>query len=175
MNMDKISIGKNPPEEVNVIIEVPMGHHPAKYELDKESGALFVDRLIHTPMYYPCNYGFIPHTESGDGDPVDVLVVSTAAILPGAVIAARPIGVLEMEDDGGVDEKILAVPTNKMHPYYKDVASYEDLPEIVCQQVQHFFEHYKDLEPGKWVKIRGWKGADHAKALIKEGIDRVKK
>ena len=174
MNIDKIEIGKNPPEQVNVIIEVPLGTHPIKYELDKDSGALFVDRFIHTNMYYPCNYGFIPHTLSGDGDPADVLVVSTAPVMAGAVISVRPIGVLMMEDDGGLDEKILAVPTSKTYPYYDNVKEYSDLPEILQMQIKHFFEHYKDLEKGKWVKIQGWKGKDDACKLIMEAIERAK-
>jgi inorganic pyrophosphatase len=174
MNIDNIAIGKNPPEVVNVIIEVPMGAHPIKYEMDKDSGALFVDRFVHTNMYYPCNYGFIPHTLSGDGDPADVLVVSTAPILAGAVISVRPIGVLMMEDDGGKDEKILAVPTSKVYPFYDKVAEYDDLPEILLAQIKHFFEHYKDLEKGKWVKVLGWENKTIAENLIKEAIERAK-
>lgn len=175
MNIDKISIGKNPPEEVNVIIEVPLGSDPVKYEMDKESGALFVDRFIHTAMHYPCNYGFIPHTLCGDGDPADVLVVGNLPVISGSVIAARPIGVLIMEDEGGQDEKILAVPTTKLHPFYRDVKSYEDLPDVLTDQIGHFFEHYKDLEKNKWVKIKGWEGPEKAKQLIAESITNAEK
>jgi inorganic pyrophosphatase len=175
MNIDRISIGKKVPQEVNVIIEVPMGSSPVKYEMDKDSGALFVDRFVHTAMYYPANYGFVPHTLAGDGDPADVLVLTTAPVIAGAVIAARPIGVLMMEDDGGKDEKILAVPVTKTHPYYENIAEYTDLPEVLLNQIQHFFEHYKDLEKGKWVKVTGWKGKETAYALIQEAVDRFAK
>lgn len=170
MDISKISVGKNPPWDVNVIIEVPLGAEPIKYEMDKESGALFVDRYLHTAMQYPCNYGFIPHTLSGDGDPVDVLVVGRRPITPGAVLAARPVGVLLMEDEGGADEKILAVPATRLHPFYSDVSGYKDLPQILLDQVAHFFAHYKDLEQGKWVKIKGWEDANRAAELILEGI-----
>jgi inorganic pyrophosphatase len=172
MNIDQIPVGKHAPHEVNVIVEVPMGAHPVKYELDKDSGALFVDRFIHTAMYYPCNYGFVPHTLSGDGDPADVLVVSTCPVVAGAVIAARPVGVLMMEDDGGADEKIIAVPVSKTHPYYDNVKEYTDLPEVLLNQVKHFFEHYKDLEKGKWVKVTGWQGKDKAIELLQDAVER---
>ncbi|WP_135081215.1 inorganic diphosphatase [Terasakiella sp. SH-1] len=172
MDIKKIPVG-DAPESVNVIIEVSAGAAPVKYEFDKDSGAIFVDRFVHTPMHYPANYGFIPHTLSDDGDPVDVLVLAPESIIPGAVIAARPIGVLMMEDDGGMDEKVLAVPTDKMHPMYSDVKTHTDLPEIVLSQIAHFFEHYKDLEKGKWVKIMGWEGAEKAKQLITEGVERA--
>lgn len=175
MNLSKIAVGKNPPHDVNVIIEVPMGSEPIKYELDKESGAIFVDRFLHTAMTYPCNYGFIPHTLSDDGDPTDVLVVGRRPLMPGCVVAARPIGVLIMEDDGGQDEKILAVPVNRLHPFYADVDEYTDLPPILIEQIQHFFEHYKDLEKGKWVKIKGWEGKAKAEELILAGIENAKK
>lgn len=174
MNLEKLSIGKNAPHEVNVVIEVSMGSSPVKYEMDKDSGALFVDRFVHTAMYYPCNYGFVPHTLSGDGDPADVLVLTTAPIVAGAVIAARPIGVLMMEDDGGKDEKILAVPTTKTHTYYENIQEYTDLPETLLNQIQHFFEHYKDLEKGKWVKVTGWKNKQSAIALLQEAMDQSK-
>ncbi len=174
MDITNIPTGKDAPHEVNVIIEVPMGSSPVKYEVDKDSGALFVDRFVHTAMYYPCNYGFVPHTLSGDGDPADVLVVSTYPVMSGAVIPARPVGVLIMEDDGGMDEKILAVPTSKTFPFYDDVETYTDLPKILLEQVQHFFEHYKDLEKGKWVKIIGWEGKERAIELLQEAIDREK-
>ncbi len=174
MDISKISMGKDAPNEVNVIIENTVGAVPVKYEIDKDSGAIFVDRFVHTPMFYPGNYGFIPHTLSDDGDPVDVLVVGNMPVIAGAVLPVNPIGVLKMEDDGGMDEKIIAKPTSKMFPYHDNVENYTDLPEIVCQQIEHFFTHYKDLEKGKWVKIGGWDDADRAKALIQEGIDRVK-
>ncbi len=173
MDIKKIPVG-NAPEAVNVIIEVAAGAAPVKYEFDKDSGAIFVDRFVHTPMFYPANYGFIPHTLSDDGDPVDVLVLAPESIIPGAVVSARPIGVLMMEDDGGMDEKVLAVPTDKMHPMYADVKTHTDLPQIVLDQIAHFFEHYKDLEKGKWVKISGWEGAEKAKSLILEGVERAK-
>jgi inorganic pyrophosphatase len=172
MNLEHIPAGKKAPHEVNVVIEIPMGSSPIKYEVDKASGALFVDRFVHTAMYYPCNYGFVPHTLSHDGDPADVLVVCTTPIIPGAVIAARPIGVLIMEDDGGMDEKILAVPTTKTFSYYENIQEYTDLPDILIQQIQHFFEHYKELEKGKWVKIKGWKGKDDAIQILQEAMDR---
>lgn len=170
MNISKISIGENPPWDVNVIIEVPVGTEPVKYEMDKESGALFVDRIMHTSMRYPCNYGFIPHTLADDGDPVDVLLANRTPIMPGAVVRCRPLGVLIMEDEAGMDEKLLMVPVDKLHPFYKGVKSYDELPEIFLKQIEHFFQHYKDLEDGKWVKIVGWEGAEKAASLIKEGI-----
>lgn len=172
MDLAKIAVGKNPPHEINVVIEVPLGGDPVKYEMDKESGAVFVDRFLHTSMQYPCNYGFIPHTLSGDGDPADVLVVGSLPVVPGCVLAARPIGVLLMEDESGVDEKILAVPTTKLDPFYADINSYRDLPESFIQRISHFFEHYKDLEKGKWVKVLGWEDADKAIELIREGMMR---
>ena len=175
MRIDAISIGKNPPEDVNVIIEVPIGGEPIKYELDKASGTLVVDRFLYTPMRYPGNYGFIPHTLSEDGDPCDVLVANTRAIVPGAVMSVRPVGVLFMEDEAGGDEKIIAVPTSKLTQRYDKVKNYSDLPEITLQQIQHFFEHYKDLEPKKWVKVLRWGNADEARKLIVEGIERAKK
>lgn len=175
MRIDAISIGKNPPNEINVIIEVPVGGEPIKYEMDKEAGTLVVDRFLYTAMRYPGNYGFIPHTLSDDGDPCDVLVANTRAIVPGAVIAVRPVGVLFMEDEAGGDEKIIAVPTSKLTQRYDKVANYSDLPDITLQQIQHFFEHYKDLEPNKWVKVLRWGNADEARKLIIEGIERAKK
>ena len=173
MRIDAISIGTNPPEDVNVIIEVPVGGQPIKYELDKEAGTLVVDRFLYTPMFYPGNYGFVPHTLSDDGDPIDVLVCSTRQLVPGCVINTRPVGVLIMEDNAGQDEKIIAVPSHKTTKRYDDVHNHSDLPEITLQQIEHFFEHYKDLEPGKWVKIGGWLGAEDAKRLIVEAIDRA--
>jgi len=167
MNIDKISVGDNAPDEINVIIEVSANSLPVKYELDKDSGALIVDRFLYTPMHYPVNYGFVPHTLSDDGDPIDVLVLAPFPIVPGAVIAARPIGVLMMEDEAGMDEKILAVPKKKLAPDYNDVESYKDLPAGICDKIGHFFERYKDLEKGKWVKVTGWEDAAKAKELIK--------
>ena len=174
MRLEAISIGKKPPHEVNVVIEVPIGGEPIKYEMDKESGALVVDRFLYTSMRYPGNYGFIPHTLSGDGDPCDVIVASTRALIPGAVIAVRPIGVLVMEDEGGQDEKILAVPITKLTRRYENVKTYSDLPDITIKQIEHFFEHYKDLEPGKWVKVLHWGGPEEAHRLIEEAMDRAK-
>jgi inorganic pyrophosphatase len=173
MRIDAIAIGHNPPEDVNVIVEVPIGGEPIKYEMDKAAGTLVVDRFLHTPMRYPGNYGFVPHTLSEDGDPIDVLVANTRPIVPGAVINVRPIGVLRMEDDAGGDEKILAVPVPRLTRRYEHVHNYTDLPRITLEQVQHFFEHYKDLEPGKWVKMLGWGDADEAKALIRAAIERA--
>ena len=175
MRIDAISIGKNPPEDINVIIEVQVGGHPIKYEMDKEAGTLVVDRFLYTPMTYPGNYGFVPHTLSEDGDPIDVLVCNTRPLVPGCVINVRPIGVLVMEDDGGKDEKILAVPTHKLTKRYDGVANYDDLPEITLKQIEHFFEHYKDLEPGKWVKIDRWGGADEARAEIVKAVNAYQK
>ncbi|HUS97611.1 MAG TPA: inorganic diphosphatase [Hyphomicrobiaceae bacterium] len=175
MRIDAISVGKSPPDSINVIIEVPVGGEPIKYELDKASGTLFVDRFLYTPMRYPGNYGFVPHTLSADGDPIDVLVCNTRAIVPGAVIACRPIGVLVMEDDGGGDEKIIAVPEARITRRYDALANYSDLPKITIQQIQHFFEHYKDLEPEKWVKISHWGDAAEAKKLILEAMERAAK
>ena len=175
MRLDAIKIGKNPPDDVNVVIEVPIGGEPIKYEMDKESGALVVDRFLYTAMRYPGNYGFSPHTLSGDGDPCDVLVANTRAIAPGAVINVRPVGVLVMEDDGGQDEKIIAVPSAHLTQRYDRVQTYTDLPEITIKQIEHFFEHYKDLEPGKWAKIIRWGDAEEARRLIVEAIERAKK
>lgn len=175
MRIDKISIGDNPPDDINVIIEVPVGGQPIKYELDKESGTLFVDRFLYTPMVYPGNYGFVPHTLSLDGDPIDVLVCNTRAIVPGAVMNCRPIGVLIMEDDAGQDEKVIAVPTQRLTQRYIEIKSYSDLPKITIQQVEHFFNHYKDLEPNKWVKLSSVEEADVAKKMIVEAIERAKK
>ena len=174
MNLDAIPIGKNPPDDINVIIEVEIGGEPIKYEMDKASGTLFVDRFLHTPMRYPGNYGFVPHTLSDDGDPIDVLVANTRPIVPGAVINVRPVGVLKMEDDGGQDEKIIAVPSPKLTKRYVNVHEVTDLPQITLDQIRHFFEHYKDLEPGKWVKVIGWGDAAEARKLILEAIERAK-
>ena len=174
MRIDEIPTGSNPPEDLNVIIEVPVGGEPIKYEMDKRSGALFVDRFLYTPMRYPGNYGFVPGTLSDDGDPTDVLVASTRAIVPGAVINCRPIGVLIMSDEAGGDEKIIAVPSSKLTKRYDSVKDYSDLPQITLDQIQHFFEHYKDLEPDKWVKFDRWGDAATAKQLIVEAMARAK-
>ena len=174
MNIEHVAIGYNPPEDINVIIEVPIGGEPIKYELDKASGALVVDRFLYTPMRYPGNYGFVPHTLSEDGDPIDVLVCSTRAIVPGAVVNCRAIGVLAMEDDGGQDEKLVAVPSTKLTQRYDNIRNYTDLPDITCEQIQHFFEHYKDLEPDKWVKIQQWGDVNEAQKLILEAMARHK-
>ena len=174
MLIDAIKIGKNPPHEVNVVIEVPIGGEPIKYELDKDAGALFVDRFLYTPMRYPGNYGFIPHTLSGDGDPCDVLIANTRPIIPGAVMSVRPVGVLLMEDESGVDEKIIGVPGPKLTKRYDNVKNFTDLPEISRAQIEHFFSHYKDLEPNKWVKIIRWGDVEEAHKLILEGIERAK-
>jgi len=172
MDISRIPVGEAPPWDLNVIIEVPVGGDPVKYEMDKASGALFVDRIMHTSMRYPCNYGFLPHTLSEDGDPADVLVVARSQFIPGAIVRVRPIGVLFMEDESGKDEKILAVPVDRLFPFYKGVTSYKELPEIVTQQISHFFDHYKDLEEGKWVRVQGWGDADEAAQIIMEAIER---
>jgi inorganic pyrophosphatase len=175
MDIEKISIGKNPPHIVNVVIEVSANSSPVKYEFDKDSGAIIVDRFIATPMHYPCNYGFVPHTLSLDGDPVDVLVVADFPIISGAVIAVKPVGVLIMEDEKGMDEKIIAVPSVKLNSSFEHVASYQELPKILIEQIKHFFEHYKDLEKGKWVKVQDFADADRAKSIISAAIDNYQK
>jgi len=174
VDLANIEIGPNPPHEVNVVVEVPQGGAPVKYEIDQRSGAMFVDRFLHSAMYFPGNYGFIPHTLSNDGDPVDCLVISPNPVASGVVIRVRPIGALLMEDEHGSDEKIIAVPIDKLHPFYKRVTSYRDLPEILVEQITHFFEHYKDLEHDKWVKLVRW--ADHSEAVdfIRAGIERAR-
>lgn len=174
MPLSRVCAGANVPDEVNVIIENPMGGDPVKYELDKETGAMFVDRLLHTAMQYPGNYGFIPNTLSGDGDPVDILVVGQTPVMPGCVLPARPIGVLMMEDEAGMDEKIIAVPADRLHPYHEDVLSVDDLRPILREKIAHFFTHYKDLEKGKWSKVANWGGAEEAKKMILEGVERAK-
>lgn len=175
MRIEAISIGSNPPNDINVLVEVPIGGHPIKYELDKDSGTLVVDRFLYTPMTYPGNYGFVPHTLSDDGDPIDVLICNTRPLVPGCVINCRPIGVLMMEDNAGMDEKVIAVPAHHLTKRYDNIHDYTDLPEITLNQIEHFFEHYKDLEPGKWVKISGWKDAEAAGQLIVEAIERADK
>jgi inorganic pyrophosphatase len=173
MRLDAISIGKNPPDEVNVIVEVPVGGEPIKYEMDKASGTLVVDRFLYTSMRYPGNYGFIPHTLSDDGDPCDVLIANQRGIVPGAVVAVRPVGVLRMQDEAGGDEKIIAVPTTRLTRRYEKVLTYTDLPDITLKQIEHFFQHYKDLESSKWVKVLGWGDAEEAKQLIRDAIARA--
>ena len=174
MDISKIPTGRNPPSEINAVIEIPQGGEPVKYELDKESGAMFIDRFLRTAMFYPGNYGFVPHTLSEDGDPVDVLVVTQAPVVPGAVIRCRPVGVLLMTDEAGGDEKIIAVPTDALHPFYTNIRTYEDLPLTLLDKIAHFFQHYKDLEPGKWVKVVRWDGPAAAERMIAEGMQRAR-
>jgi inorganic pyrophosphatase len=169
MNVTHISTGKNPPHDINVVIEIPQGSS-VKYEIDKGTGAVVVDRFLFTPMAYPAAYGFIPGTLAEDGDPADALVLVPAPIVPGAVIRCRPIGVLHMEDEAGQDEKLICVPHDKVHPLHGNIASVDDLPPIVRQSLEHFFQTYKDLEPGKWVKVTGWGGVDDACAVITKSI-----
>ncbi|GIL39467.1 inorganic diphosphatase [Roseiterribacter gracilis] len=175
MDLSKLSVGQNPPHDINVLVEISQGGPPVKYEFDKEAGVLTVDRFLHTAMFYPGNYGFVPHTLSADGDPIDVLVVSQVPVVPGCVVRCRPIGALMMEDEAGGDEKIIAVPVDKLHPFHTGVATYEDLPVILREQIAHFFQHYKDLEKGKWVTIVNWVGPDQAGKLITDAIERGKK
>jgi inorganic pyrophosphatase len=174
MNLDRVTSGLDVPNEVNVIIEIPMNADPIKYEVDKETGAVFVDRFLSTAMHYPCNYGYIPHTISDDGDPVDVLVLSPVPVITGVVVRCRPIGMLNMQDEAGGDAKLLAVPVDKLSSLYRAITSPWDLPELSIAQISHFFQHYKDLEPGKWVKLEGWVGADEAKLEILAGVERYK-
>ncbi len=174
MNLDRVDAGKDLPNDFNVIIEIPAHADPIKYEVDKATGALFVDRFVQTAMHYPCNYGYIPHTLGEDGDPVDVLVVSPFALIPGVVVRCRPIGMLKMADEGGGDTKLLAVPIDKLTPLYRNIETPRDLPEVTLAQITHFFAHYKDLEPGKWVRIEGWVGPEEAKAEILAGVKRLK-
>ena len=174
MRIDAVPIGKNPPEDNNVIGEVPVGGEPIKYEMDTAAGAMYVDRFLYTPMRYPGNYGFVPHTLCGDGDPIDVIVANQRPIMPGAIINCRPIGVLLMEDEGGMDEKVIAVQSTKLTRRYMDIQKVDDLPKITIDQIKHVFEHYKDLEGGKWVKIHGWHGPAEAEKVIQESIERAK-
>ena len=174
MRLEALSIGRNPPHDVNVVVEVPIGGEPIKYEMDKASGALVVDRFLYTAMRYPGNYGFIPHTLSGDGDPCDVIVANTRAIVPGAVISCRIVGVLLMEDEAGQDEKLIAVPSSWLTKRYDSVLDYTDLPKITLEQIEHFFANYKALENNKWVKILRWGNAEEAHRLVLEGIERAK-
>jgi inorganic pyrophosphatase len=174
MNLSAVPLGRNPPVDVNVVIEVPIGGEPIKYEMDKASGALMVDRFLYTSMRYPGNYGFIPNTLSGDGDPCDVMVANTRALVPGAIISSRIVGVLLMEDEAGPDEKLIAVPSTWLTKRYDKIETIADFPQITLDQIEHFFTHYKDLEPGKWVKLVGWGDAEAARALVIEGIERAK-
>ena len=173
MNIDKIKVGPNPPWDVHAIIEIPSGGMPVKYEMDKDSGALFVDRFLYTSMYYPGNYGFIPHTLADDGDPCDILVVGPVPVYPGVVIRSRPIGALVMQDEAGRDEKILAVPADSLHPFYTNIASYRQMPTIMIEQITHFFTLYKDLEKGKSTEVLGWVESEAAAQLIREGMERL--
>lgn len=174
MNIDKIGAGPDAPSEVNVLIEIPQGGSPVKYEIDKESGVLVVDRFLHTAMSYPANYGFVPCTLCDDGDPSDVLVISEVPVIPGCVIRSRPIAALKMRDEKGGDEKILAVPVDRLHPFYSKVRSVADLPEILTRRIEHFFSHYKDLEENKWVKVDGWTDAAGAEQLVREAMERYR-
>ena len=174
MDLKLIPAGRNPPKDVNAVIEIPLGGVPVKYEFDKQSGALFVDRFLHTAMFYPGNYGFIPHTLSQDGDPCDVIVMAQVPVVPGAVIRCRPVGALLMEDEAGQDEKVLAVPVDELHQFYTGVTSYRDLPAVMLEQIAHFFQHYKDLEKGKWVTIVRWVDTADAERIITEAIERAK-
>ena len=175
MNLERVTSGRDVPNDVNVIIEIPMNADPVKYEVDKQTGAVFVDRFMSTAMHYPCNYGYVPRTLSGDGDPVDVLVISPFALITGVVVRCRPVGMLQMKDEAGDDTKVLAVPIDKLTSQYRGIRSPRDLPETRLAAITHFFQHYKDLERGKWVKVRGWVGAAAAKKEILDGITRFKK
>jgi inorganic pyrophosphatase len=174
MSYNQIPAGKDVPNDIYVVIEIPANHAPIKYEIDKDADALFVDRFVGTAMFYPANYGYIPNTLSEDGDALDVLVVTPYPVVPGAVIRCRPVGKLKMEDESGIDAKLIAVPHDKLTPLYKHVKEYTDLPELLLKQIEHFFAHYKDLEPGKWVKITGWEGSDVAKEEILKSIEAAK-
>ena len=175
MNLDRVTSGRDLANDINVIVEIPMNADPIKYEVDKETGALFVDRFVSTAMHYPCNYGYVPDTLSDDGDPVDVLVITPFALMPGVVVRCRPIGLLKMSDEAGGDTKVLSVPIDKLTPLYRHIQTARDLPEMVLSQITHFFAHYKDLEPGKWVKIEGWGGPEDAKKEIVDGVKRFRK
>ncbi|MES1981972.1 MAG: inorganic diphosphatase [Pseudomonadota bacterium] len=175
MSLNNVSSGKNLPDDFNVIIEIPMHGDPVKYEVDKDSGAIFVDRFMNTAMHYPCNYGYIPQTLSDDGDPVDVLVITPVPLMPGVVVRCRPLAVLKMEDEAGQDAKLLAVPVDKLSTLYRGLKSHLELPEITLKQISHFFEHYKDLEPNKWVKVEGWFGIEEARAEIMNSVSNFDK
>jgi inorganic pyrophosphatase len=175
MNIDRVTSGVDVPNDFNVIIEIPMLSAPIKYEVDKDTGAMFVDRFLSTAMFYPCNYGYVPHTLSGDGDPVDVLVIAPVPIVTGAVVRCRPVGMLKMQDEAGDDTKLLAVPIDKLSGLYRDIETPRDIPEAQLAQIAHFFEHYKDLERGKWVKVAGWVGPEEAKKEITDGVAAYKR
>ena len=175
MNLDRVTSGRDLANDFNVIVEIPMNANPIKYEVDKATGALFVDRFVSTAMHYPCNYGYIPDTLSDDGDPVDVLVITPFALLPGVVVRCRPIGILNMTDEAGGDQKLLAVPIDKLTPIYRSIETARDLPELTLAQITHFFQHYKDLEPGKWVKVEGWGSPEEARREIQASVKRYKK
>ena len=175
MNLDRVNSGRDVPNDVNVIIEIPMNADPIKYEVDKDTGAVFVDRFMSTAMHYPCNYGYIPHTLSGDGDPADVLVISPFPLITGVVVRCRPVGMLKMEDEAGDDTKILAVPVDKLTGLYRHITSPRDVPEERLATIAHFFEHYKDLERGKWVRVVGWVGAEEAKREIVDAVARFRR
>ena len=175
MNLDRVNSGYDVPDDFNVIIEIPMHAEPIKYEMEKSTGAMFVDRFMSTSMRYPCNYGYVPHTLSGDGDPVDVLVLSPVPLITGVVVRCRPVGMLKMEDEAGDDTKILAAPIDRLTPLSSKIRTPQDLPASTLAQISHFFEHYKDLEPGKWVKVIGWVGAEEAKREIMDGVKCYKK
>jgi len=174
MSLDRVDAGRDLANDFNVIVEIPMHSDPIKYEVDKETGALFVDRFVSTSMHYPCNYGYIPRTLSEDGDPVDVLVITPFALVPGVVVRCRPIGLLKMADEGGRDAKLLAVPIDRLTPLYRHVETARDLPELTLAQISHFFAHYKDLEPGKWVKVEGWGSPAEARREIRAGVKRFR-
>ena len=173
MDISKIPSGRNPPHDLNAVIEIPVGGVSVKYELDKESGAMFVDRFLHTAMYYPGNYGFIPHSLSEDGDPCDIILIGSVPVVPGAIIRCRPVGALMMQDESGLDEKILAVPVDALHPFYSGIRTYTDLPPVLIEQIAHFFEHYKDLEKGKWVMVMRWADTAEAEDMIRAAIARA--
>lgn len=175
MSYNNIPPGKDAPNDIYVVIEIPANSDPIKYEIDKDSDALFVDRFVGTPMFYPANYGYIPNTLSDDGDAADVMVITPYPVVAGSVVRCRPVGMLRMEDESGIDAKIIAVPHEKLTPMYKNIQEHTDLPELLLKQMEHFFTHYKDLEPGKWVKISGWGDSDEAKQEILKSIDAAKK
>ncbi len=174
MSLDRVDAGRDLDNDVNVIVEIPMHSDPIKYEVDKATGALFVDRFVSTAMHYPCNYGYVPQTLADDGDPVDVLVIAPFALMPGVVVRCRPIGLLKMSDEAGGDTKLLAVPIDRLTPLYRRIETVRDLPEPTLAQIEHFFAHYKDLEPGKWVKVEGWGGPEEARRAIAEGVKRFR-
>jgi inorganic pyrophosphatase len=174
MNLDRVSSGENCPGDINVIVEIPAHSDPVKYEVDKDTGAMYVDRFMTTAMHYPCNYGYVPHTLSKDGDPIDVLVLTPVPLITGSVVRCRPIGVLKMTDESGDDAKVLAVPIDKLCKAYRQVHDFRDLSPVILDQIAHFFEHYKDLDEGKWVRVEGWSGVDDAKQEILDSVEMYK-